>query len=659
MGIVTLEERKFEVEKVSKQFGMSSLPYTAAWQHLCGPQTIPVLPASLAKHPQRWTKDEVGVWLTWCSEEYAIETVSAEKFDMNGKALCLLSRSDFMERVPKNGDVLYNGLQTLIAKNAATNIVCQQFPSYPTVMPATCIACPNPPRASVSDSIPTSVLLISNNNTQTTFSSQIRPKPYIPIQPQPIQPQPARTLNQQVAPQEIINSPMTGAQGGSVMASPASPSRGNESLSSEDSVSDKTDNSSVARGSAQHENELDDRFYRFPKFGQLTNLVQERSTGANMMELSSPCPRDSDCRLLWEFIYQLLQNTKYSSYVCWDSREEFVFRIVNPTGLAELWGQQKNRTNMTYEKLSRALRYYYRMNIIKKVPGKRLTYRFLQPPSNIQKGQRGAKPHSKLQVSDAAYEGQKCSPMSTSQEDVPSLDFVKEEHSVNSDDDLTDFTAMNGSESSPPLVDDIISLPVKKEESGTQPILSQDFKFTPQSFTVGVTRTNVSGSRMDLHSVPLGHRNSQAIFLGQDVRPMSNTQTFMHITKDMDYEHGVSTRNQDSHSLINGEKTKIPHVSSHYSNVFPQNVFAHSKTKLQNFPPFYRSNSFGCLSEVDNVMNFNHRKSLSPPSDVQSEPEDLSVKKIATCGDVRIRNNHESFISGKKKTEIKCESSYS
>jgi len=31
---------------------------------------------------------------------------------------------------------------------------------------------------------------------------------------------------------------------------------------------------------------------------------------------------------------------------------------------------------MTYEKLSRALRYYYRMNIIKKVPGKRLTYRY-------------------------------------------------------------------------------------------------------------------------------------------------------------------------------------------------------------------------------------------------------------------------------------------
>lgn len=82
-----------------------------------------------------------------------------------------------------------------------------------------------------------------------------------------------------------------------------------------------------------------------------------------------------DCRLLWEFIYQLLQNPCYKEYVCWEKLDDYVFRINNPTGLAQLWGHQKNRTNMTYEKLSRALRYYYRMNIIKKVSGKRLTYK--------------------------------------------------------------------------------------------------------------------------------------------------------------------------------------------------------------------------------------------------------------------------------------------
>jgi hypothetical protein len=35
-----------------------------------------------------------------------------------GKALCLLKRSDFMERVPKNGDLLYNALTKLVQKNS-------------------------------------------------------------------------------------------------------------------------------------------------------------------------------------------------------------------------------------------------------------------------------------------------------------------------------------------------------------------------------------------------------------------------------------------------------------------------------------------------------------------------------------------------------------
>lgn len=85
----------------------------------------------------------------------------------------------------------------------------------------------------------------------------------------------------------------------------------------------------------------------------------------------------TECRLLWEFIHQLLQNPMFSQLVCWESEKELIFRINNPTGLAHMWGKQKNRTNMTYEKLSRALRYYYRMNIIKKVSGKRLTYKYV------------------------------------------------------------------------------------------------------------------------------------------------------------------------------------------------------------------------------------------------------------------------------------------
>jgi hypothetical protein len=39
--------------------------------------------------------------------------------------------------------------------------------------------------------------------------------------------------------------------------------------------------------------------------------------------------------------------------------------------VAQLWGERKHKTNMTYEKLSRALRYYYDGDMISKVNGKR------------------------------------------------------------------------------------------------------------------------------------------------------------------------------------------------------------------------------------------------------------------------------------------------
>lgn len=35
----------------------------------------------------------------------------------------------------------------------------------------------------------------------------------------------------------------------------------------------------------------------------------------------------------------------------------------------------QNRMNMTYEKMSRALRHYYKLNIIKREPGQKLLFR--------------------------------------------------------------------------------------------------------------------------------------------------------------------------------------------------------------------------------------------------------------------------------------------
>lgn len=80
---------------------------------------------------------------------------------------------------------------------------------------------------------------------------------------------------------------------------------------------------------------------------------------------------------LWEFIRNLLLNPTYCpSLIKWENYEEGVFRFVRTEKVAELWGSRKCNGKMTYEKLSRALRYYYRTNVFQPVLGRRLVYKF-------------------------------------------------------------------------------------------------------------------------------------------------------------------------------------------------------------------------------------------------------------------------------------------
>ncbi|XP_006860470.1 PREDICTED: transcription factor ETV7 [Chrysochloris asiatica] len=96
--------------------------------------------------------------------------------------------------------------------------------------------------------------------------------------------------------------------------------------------------------------------------------------------------RIADCRLLWDYVYQLLSDTRYEPYIKWEDKDAKIFRVVDPNGLARLWGNHKNRVNMTYEKMSRALRHYYKLNIIKKEPGQKLLFRFLKTPGKVIRG---------------------------------------------------------------------------------------------------------------------------------------------------------------------------------------------------------------------------------------------------------------------------------
>lgn len=62
---------------------------------------------------------------------------------------------------------------------------------------------------------------------------------------------------------------------------------------------------------------------------------------------------------LWEFIRDLLHDDRYCPRIIkWESEDEGIFRVVKSDEVAKHWGSKKNnRSKMTYEKLSRSLRY--------------------------------------------------------------------------------------------------------------------------------------------------------------------------------------------------------------------------------------------------------------------------------------------------------------
>ncbi|XP_068714821.1 ETS domain-containing protein Elk-4-like [Montipora capricornis] len=85
---------------------------------------------------------------------------------------------------------------------------------------------------------------------------------------------------------------------------------------------------------------------------------------------------------LWEFLLELLADERYSSLITWTNKEKREFKLRNQEEVAKCWGELKQRPGMNYDKLSRALRYYYQKNIIKKVSGQRLVYKFVDLPYN-------------------------------------------------------------------------------------------------------------------------------------------------------------------------------------------------------------------------------------------------------------------------------------
>lgn len=109
--------------------------------------------------------------------------------------------------------------------------------------------------------------------------------------------------------------------------------------------------------------------------GRPPKLSREQSSSIyGTSKKSKHAPRGTH---LWEFIRDILIHPERNQGLLkWEDRREGVFKFLKSEAVAQMWGQKKKNSSMTYEKLSRAMRYYYKREILERVDGRRLVYKF-------------------------------------------------------------------------------------------------------------------------------------------------------------------------------------------------------------------------------------------------------------------------------------------
>ncbi|XP_068133451.1 transcription factor ETV6-like isoform X2 [Hyperolius riggenbachi] len=402
------------------------------------------LPAHLRLPPSHWSREDVSQWLRWAENEFSLHPIENNTFEMNGKALLLLTKEDFRYRCSHSGDVLYEVLQHIL-RQRKPRPVHSVFHSGNSLHGHPELMIPHnhhedrihhraPPQ------LPSEVL------PQSTPTIELRHRPLSPLssnhhsspdpETRPLR-SPLETSLRRPSPADRFHRLQIESNHHNQDPYPlsVSPAEANhcpaETLPKAGSPRQETPRVIQLMPSPimhplllnpRHQVEfkqprlgVDDGQQREGKPMNLSHREEMAYMNHVMVSMSPPeeqtipIGRIADCRLLWDYVYQLLSDTRYENFIRWEDKESMVFRILDPNGLARLWGNHKNRTNMTYEKMSRALRHYYKLNIIRKEPGQRLLFRFMKTPEEIMSGRTDRLEHLESQeLDESMYQEDEC-----------------------------------------------------------------------------------------------------------------------------------------------------------------------------------------------------------------------------------------------------------
>lgn len=126
---------------------------------------------------------------------------------------------------------------------------------------------------------------------------------------------------------------------------------------------------------------------RLPSFSMLvSSVIQSKNHGIQHHYISDYLSEEDEdnvvCKkgkrgakniLLWKFLLEQL--LKGPGLIRWIDQRCGTFRFVDTIEISRLWGEKKRKSDMNFEKLSRAIRHYYRSGFMSRCEGTRLVYK--------------------------------------------------------------------------------------------------------------------------------------------------------------------------------------------------------------------------------------------------------------------------------------------